>query len=105
MPIKVSAGILALALAGLLSACAAQPQQGPASIMERSDNFGEASRQTLAAQIVDPTPAYQTVVPETSAAHAAQAIDRYNTDKVKTPNKMSSTSSIKGGGGGGGSSN
>src|SRR5579863_10244246 len=104
MPIKLSTGILVLALAGPLSACATQQLHGPESILGGKDNFGEANRQTLAAQIVDPTPTYQTVVPETSAAHAAQAILRYNTDKVKKPEKVNSGSSSGSGGGGSSSS-
>jgi len=103
MPIKLRAGVLALALAGPLCACAAQ-QRGPEPILGGQDNFGEANRQTLAAQIVDPIPTYQTVVPETSAAHAAMAIERYNTDKVKKPEKVNSGSSSGSGGGGSSSS-
>ncbi len=99
--IKRSAGILALALAGSLSGCA-ERQQGPQSYMGGKDHMGEALRQTFAAQIVDPTPAYQTVVPETSAAHAAKAVERYNSDKIKMPDRLSAASGGSGGGGSGG---
>ena len=99
--IKRSAGILALALAGSLSGCA-ERQQGPQSYMGGKDHMGEALRQTFAAQIVDPTPAYQTVVPETSAAHAAKAVERYNSDKIKMPDRLSAAGGSGGGGSGGG---
>lgn len=68
------------------------------------DNFGEANRQTLAAQVVDPSPVYDTAVPTTSAEHAGQAADRYRTDKVKKPDKVRTSNSSTDGGGGGASS-
>jgi len=104
MPIKLRAGVLALALAGPLCACAAQRQGGPEPILCGQDNYGEANRQTFAAQIVDPMPTYQTVVPETSAAHAAMAIERYNTDKIKKPDRVNASSTSGSGGGGSNSS-
>jgi type IV pilus biogenesis protein CpaD/CtpE len=73
----------AAVLLAALSACADQQQGipyagGPA-------NFGEANRQTMAAQVIDPTPTYDTLVPETTGTQAAAAIERYRTDKVKVP--------------------
>jgi type IV pilus biogenesis protein CpaD/CtpE len=56
--------------------------------MGGQDNFGEANRQTFAAQVIDPVPIYGTAVPETHAEHAAQAIERYRTDKVKLPDRV-----------------
>ena len=52
------------------------------------DNFGEANRQTFAAQVIDPDPQYETLVPETSADHAAQAAERYRKDQVKQPDQV-----------------
>jgi hypothetical protein len=52
--------------------------------------FGEANRQTMMAQVVDPDPQYDKPL-ETSAEHAAQATDRYHKDKVKAPGRVSST--------------
>lgn len=66
------------------------------------DNWGEANRQTMAAQIIDPAPHYDYAVPESSGAHAAAAIERYRTDKVKQPDKVRTTTSITGSGGGSG---
>ena len=53
--------------------------------------FGEANRQTLMAQVVDPDPVHEALVPETSAEHAAQAADRYARDAVKKPDRVRST--------------
>lgn len=64
-------------------------------------NFGEATRQTMAAQVIDPDPAYDYSVPETSAAHAAQAAERYRTDKVKQPERVRTTNVGNGGSSGG----
>ena len=55
----------------------------------REDNWGEAYRQTLAAQIINPAPEYDTPFAASSGDKAAQAIERYRTDKVKQPAKQS----------------
>ena len=55
----------------------------------REDNWGEAYRQTLAAQIINPAPEYDTAFAASSGAKAAQAIERYRTDKVKQPARQS----------------
>lgn len=52
------------------------------------DTFGEANRQTMAAQLIDPAPVYETALAAGSGEHAAQAIERYRTDKVKKPDKV-----------------
>ena len=90
MAISLSARAILLALTAALAACA--EQQVASSNMGDDDNFGEANRQTMAAQIIDPSPAYSTLVPETSGAHSAQAIERYNTDKVKRPDNAQNNS-------------
>ena len=53
--------------------------------MGQADNWGEANRQTFAAQIINPSPEYDTAVAPSSGEHAAQAVERYRTDKVKQP--------------------
>jgi len=83
----------ALALAGCATTDTPPYMGGP-------DNFGEANRQMMAAQIIDPAPVYDYAVPETQAEHAVQAIDRYRNDKVKQPVKTSTTTTVTGGGGG-----
>lgn len=92
--------IVAAGLAGLLSACTTGDDQHP--FVGWGENFGEASRQTLAAQVIDPDPVYDAAVPESSGAHAAQAIERYRTDKVKKPERLR-TSDVSGTGSSSGS--
>lgn len=86
-------------LGGLAVAACATPDKP--IYMGGADNFGEANRQTMAAQIIDPAPDYDYAVPETSGEHAAQAAERYRTDKVKQPVRTSTTKSVTGGSGGG----
>ncbi len=61
--------------------------------------FGEANRQTMMAQVVDPDPQYDTLVPPTSGEHSAQAAERYRQEKVKRPDRVTSTQ-VSGGGSG-----
>lgn len=68
------------------------------------NNWGEANRQTMAAQVIDPDPQYDNAVPASSGDHAADAVDRYNNDKVKKPDKVRTTTVGSGGGGSGGTS-
>ncbi len=87
----------ALAALPLLGACATDlASSGPPA-----STFGEANRQTMLAQVVDPDPQYEFLDPETSAEHAAKAIERYRKDAVKKPERVKSTSGVGGGGGGG----
>jgi len=75
-----------LALAVLLPALAACEHNypGPAA-----SNFGDANRVTMAAQVVDPDPQYDTLNPPTSAEKAGQAVERYRKDAVKQPQRQS----------------
>ena len=52
--------------------------------------FGEANRQTMMAQVVNPDPVYEDEM-TTSGEHAAQAVERYRTDTVKQPEGISTT--------------
>ncbi|MFC0590388.1 hypothetical protein ACFFF7_13305 [Novosphingobium aquiterrae] len=90
--------LLALVAAPLALAGCATDGAG----MKMADNWGEANRQTMAAQIIDPDPQYDTANPLTSGDHAAKAVDRYNKDQVKKPDKVRTTNIGTGGGGGGG---
>ena len=82
--------------ASLLGGCAStySPNVG---IIDPAD-FGEANRQTYAAMVVDPDPQYEGEM-ETSADHAAYAVERYRQDNVKQPESVSTTTSVSGGGG------
>lgn len=93
---------IAILLTGvsLLAGCATNPlfeEPGDAA-------FGEANKQTLMAQVVDPAPVYDHPMVN-SGAHAADAVARYRTDTVKQPESIKTTNVGSGGGGssGGGS--
>lgn len=90
-------------LAAVLPAthAAAKPNGNP--YMGGPDNFGEANRETMAAQIIDPDPSYADVVPPTSGEHAGKAVERYRTDKVKKPERQRTSNTSTGGGSNGGS--
>jgi len=89
-------GLLAFGLS--LGGCA-EPLGGGLPYMGGPTNFGEANRQTMAAQIIDPAPTYPTLVPETDADHAVAAVTRYRTDKVKPPVSPRVSTSASGSGG------
>ncbi|MBS3927132.1 MAG: hypothetical protein KGZ65_00310 [Sphingomonadales bacterium] len=71
---------LALGLTG----CASTGQTALAG----KDNFGEAYRQTLAAQVINPNPEYDTPFAATDGDVIAQAIERYRTGKTKLPDRQ-----------------
>lgn len=85
-----------LALAGCTGENGGLHSTGPA--------MGEAYRQTMAAQIIDPAPRYEFADPETSGEHAQQAIERYRTDKVKRPDRVRTSNVGNSGSGGSGGS-
>ena len=84
----------------LLGGCAIDPQTGDFVQYE----MGESVKQTMMAQVIDPDPEYDTLVPETSGEQAADAIERYRNDAVKEPERqrVSSGSGSGSGSGGGG---
>ncbi|MDE2561345.1 MAG: hypothetical protein KGL48_03780 [Sphingomonadales bacterium] len=66
------------------------------------DNFGDSYRQTMAAQIIDPAPQYDDSGPKANGEVTAAAVERYRTDKVKRPARVSTQQSLGGSGGSGG---
>jgi hypothetical protein len=80
----------ALALAGCATGPNGMPYHGG------PDNFGEANKQTLAAQVIDPLPVYDGSM-ESSAQHAVAAQERYRTDKVKQPDRVKTSNAEAGG--------
>jgi len=64
--------------------------------------FGNAVRQTMAAQVVDPDPQYDAAGHATDAAKTGAAVKRYRTDAVKQPETISTTAKQGGSGGAGG---
>jgi len=89
---------LAVAAAALLAGCV-HDSAGTAPL----STFGEANRQTMLTQVVEPDNQYDTVVPPASAGKAAQATDRYRKDAVKKPDRVRSTTVSSGSGSGSGS--
>jgi hypothetical protein len=83
---------LAVALAGfvLLGGC----ETGGGTDFEGDRAWGEANRQTMAAQVIDPNPEYDTPIPPTTAENAVDAIDRYRAGKVEEPERVSTTETI-----------
>ncbi|MFL0357713.1 hypothetical protein ACI5KX_14715 [Erythrobacter sp. GH1-10] len=74
-----------------LSACAVSDKE----FMGYQDpTWGDANRATMAAQVINPNPEYDTLVPETSAQNAVNAIDRYREGTVEQPERISTTESI-----------
>jgi uncharacterized lipoprotein YajG len=97
MPTDRTLRWLALAAAlTLLAAC----QTDQAGIEGPASTFGEANRQTMLAQVIDPEPQYDADA-TSSADHAAQAVERYRTDKVKLPDRVKVQGANSGGGSGG----
>ena len=82
-----------IALAAVLPALAACTHNYPGP---PASNFGDANRMTMAAQVIDPDPQYDTLNPPTSGEHAGQAAERYRKDAVKRPVRTSSTVSTSG---------
>lgn len=92
--------VLALgAAAVVLGGCATDPKTGEFVQYE----LGESVKQTMMAQVINPDPEYDTLVPESSGEQASDAIERYRNDAVKEPEGQEIT--VGSGGGGGGGSN
>lgn len=87
-----AAAISALALA--LSACATVDKE---AFGYQDPSWGEANRATMAAQVINPNPEYETLVPETSAVNAVNAIDRYRDGRVEQPDRISTTEALSDG--------
>lgn len=86
MTSDVSRAIVAATIAVSLAGCAT-----PSIFEDPGDStFGEANRQTMMAQVVDPDPVYDGPL-VTSGDHAADAVERYRTDKVKQPDSIKTT--------------
>ena len=94
---RKTGAIVALCAAATMGGCATNPETGDFVQYE----FGEAVKQTMMAQVIDPDPEYDTLVPESSGELAADAIERYRNDAVKQPESQSVRSGSNGGSGGG----
>lgn len=83
--------VLAATTAGIalmLSACSTN------AITEKPGDlkFGDANRQTMMAQVINPDPVY-TEPAQGNGANASDAVERYRTDKVKQPDTIRTTDS------------
>lgn len=83
---KILSAAIILGAAGSLAGCATH------SVFEQPGDaaWGEANRQTMMAQVVDPTPVYDEPM-VTSGDHAADAVSRYRNDNVKEPDSIRTT--------------
>jgi hypothetical protein len=79
-----------LAGIALLAAC----ETGGGTDFEGDAGWGEANRQTMAAQVINPNPEYTDPIPPTSADNAVDAIDRLREGRVEQPERVSTTESI-----------
>ena len=83
--------ILPIAGAALaLSACT--NADGRFDLSQNDPTWGDANRATMAAQVVDPSPEYDTPIPPTSATNAVRAIDAYEAGDVEEVETISTTS-------------
>lgn len=89
-PIAFVAVVALAALPAAVQAGTTAAKSGPDSV------FGEANRQTMMAQIIDPDPQY-TKPMTTDADHAAKAVEHYREGQVKTPDKVRTSSTVGGG--------
>ena len=89
MPIDRRA-LIALLLAPALGAC--QTTVGDLNAPDAA-KFGEANRQTLAAQVVDPDPQYEYLDPPTSGQHASAASAAVSARRMRGPRPTAVTKS------------
>lgn len=81
--------LVILVALSMTAACAPADQTSP--------GFGNAVRQNIAAQVVNPDPTLADAAPEFDGERARDAVQRYRDDKVKRPVPMNTTTIIKGG--------
>lgn len=67
--------------------------------------FGDSVRTNIAAQTIDPDPVYNEADISASGEKMAAGVERYRTDKVKSPKGIRTTSGVSGGAASGGGRN
>lgn len=102
MPIDRLRTLALISLAGCIAGCASS--SGGGLKLGQADNWGEAYRQTLAAQIINPDREYDEPFAASSGAHVVAALERYRTDKVKQPARQSLSNVVGRNGGSSGAS-
>ncbi|MFM5895541.1 MAG: hypothetical protein ACKOQM_14075 [Novosphingobium sp.] len=83
---------MAITMTVLVAGCAATDHGVHAAAI---DNFGEANRQTMAAQIIDPKPEYDAPA-MTTGTQVAGALARLRADNIKKPERTQTSSSGSG---------
>jgi hypothetical protein len=91
MAIEIGQSVAAVLMLVFVAGCTSTNGQVHSA---KQDNWGEANRQTMAAQIIDPAPVYEDTIAPTSGTQVAGAIERVRTDKVKKPERVK-TSAIE----------
>ncbi len=81
--------IAIVSTAGLLLGGCATGGSNTGLGMGKTDNFGEANRQTFAAMVINPNPEYDEPMAPGDGERAAQAIERLRTGKLKMPERQS----------------
>lgn len=94
MAIDFAQGIVALVMVVFVAGCTTT---GEASSLAKHDNWGEANRQTMAAQIINPNPVYDGPL-MTSGGQVAAALERYRTGQVKQPERQKTSKIATSGG-------
>ena len=95
MTIKASHILFAGGAAIALGACT--NADGRPDLAQYDPSWGEANRATMAAQVVDPSPEYDSPIPPTSASNAVRAADAYREGQVEEVERIS-TRETEGGG-------
>ncbi|UOR16403.1 hypothetical protein [Qipengyuania aquimaris] len=80
-----------LAGAAILAASACTNNDGRLDLTQGDPTWGDANRATMAAQVIDPSPEYDTPIPPTSASNAVRAADRYREGTVEQPERIKTT--------------
>jgi hypothetical protein len=88
-------GLVVLAVA-LLTGCNFDPRTG--HLVPSHPELGEASRETFAAQVIDPDPQYKDAA-TSSGVQAARATEAYRKGTVEEPQAPNPTQAIGGSGG------
>ncbi|NNC52764.1 MAG: hypothetical protein HKO08_06970 [Erythrobacter sp.] len=82
-----------LASAAILAASACTNNDGRLDLSQGDPTWGDANRATMAAQVIDPSPEYDTPIPPTSASNAVRAADAYREGQVEQPERIRTTDS------------
>lgn len=95
MNAKYLQGLAGIALLTLTAGCSNLPLNEP------GDSFGAAVRHNQEMQIVNPNPQPEPGPIPMDGARAGIALDRYQTDRVKQPKSLNTSTVVIGGGGNG----